>query len=130
MSLRWKFVDPATGDEWTHPINPNTMSAPPLSVKTLRTGSGSRRGVDRLRGFRAPAPAQDWQFGGVIRTREHHDALHEWAKKDRLIEVHDHLGRVFEVVITGFTPSDRQPTARTPWRLTYQMRTLMLRRTA
>ena len=130
MTARWKFVDPSTGDEWTHPINPRRMTPPPLLRKQMRFASGARVSAARVRAFRAPTSALPWEFSGVIRSQAHHDSLLEWAKKKRLIEVHDHLGRVFEVVITSFEPSDRRPTAHTPWRLTYSMKTLMLRRTA
>lgn len=128
MTQRWKFVDPATSSEWVLPINPNRMSAPPLLAKQLRFGTSSRTG--RLSAFRRPAPARPWEFSGVIRTQAHHDGLLEWAKKKCAIEVHDHLGRVFVVVITAFEPQDRRPTPSTPWRLNYTMKTLMLRRAA
>lgn len=126
---RWKLVDTETGDSWVMPMNPRTMTAPP-NVRTIRTGYGVASGVNRLRSFETPAVAQPWEWTGYIRSQDHHDTLRKWALKSGVIEVHDHLGRVFEVAITDFVPTDRRPTVRTPWRLTYTMKTLLLRRTA
>lgn len=127
---RWTFTDTVTGPTglgtWTMPINPNSMSAPP-TVRDLRFGASVRVGRNRPRTFRTPAQAQEWSFSGVIRTQAHHDTLREWALSGHLIEIRDHLGRVFEAVITVFDPVDRAPTPTTPWRFTYTMKTLVLR---
>lgn len=124
---RWRFVDPATGEQWQLPINPNKMSPIPLG-RALVFGSSTRVGRDRIRTGSRPQPAQPWSFGGVIRTREHYDGLYEWALRGSKIRVHDHLGRIFEVVITDFEPAARKPTPAVPWRYQYEMKTLMMRR--
>ena len=124
---RWRFVDLAAGEQWEHPINPNRMSPVP-QARSLVFGSSTRVGRDRIRTGERPAPAQQWSFGGVIRTREHHDELYAWALRGSKIRVHDHLGRIFEVVFTDFEPTARRPTPNVPWRYSYEMKTLMLRR--
>lgn len=124
---RWRFVDLAAGDSWEMPINPNRMSPIPLG-RTLTFGSSTRVGRDRIRTGQAPSVAAAWSFGGVIRSREHHDTLYAWALRGSKIRVYDHLGRVFEVVFTDFEPTARRPTPNVPWRYSYEMKTLMLRR--
>lgn len=126
---RWKLVDVDSGEEWVMPMNPRSMTAPSTG-RIIRTAYGVRSGEDRVRSFETPAAAQPWEWTGFIRSQDHHDTLREWALRSGVIEVHDHLGRVFEVAITDFIPTDRKPTARTPWRLTYTIKTLLLRRTA
>lgn len=132
MTVRWVLTHVETGDSWTMPINPNSMSSPHQD-RQLATAYGTKAvagvgGGERIRTFRTPSPAKEWTFGGVIRTKEHYDALEEWAKKSGKVRITDHLGRTFEVLIQSFQPEDRKPMATVTWRLTYQMSTLLLRR--
>lgn len=129
MTLRWRFVELATGEEYTVPINPDSMSSP-FKDRQFTTSYGSRAGGNRLRTKERPAPAKEWEFGGVIRTQAHHDALDAWAKKPGHVNIHDHLGRAFQVVFTDFQATDRPPTPQTPWRQRYTMTALVLRRLA
>jgi hypothetical protein len=129
VTVRWRFVEVETGEQYTVPINPDSMSSP-FHDRQFTTSFGSRAGGNRLRTIERPAPPKEWEFGGVIRTKAHHDALDVWAKKPGLINVYDHLGRAFQVVFTAFEPVDRQPTPQTPWRMRYVMNALVLRRLA
>lgn len=126
---RWVFTEVDTGATYTVPINPDSMSSP-FHDREVTTAYGSRTGSDRLRTFESPAIAKEWEFGGAIRTKEHHDALDAWAKKPGLINVTDHLGRTFQLVFQAFEATDRSPTPSTPWRLRYSMNALILRRLA
>lgn len=127
MTTRWTFTEVETGETYTMPINPDSMSSP-FHDRQLVTTYGSRAGGDRLRTIERPAPAKEWEFGGVIRTQAHHDDLADWAKKPGLVNVADHLGRTFQVVFTDFQAEERKPTPQTPWRLRYTMSALVLRR--
>ena len=49
-------------------------------------------------------------------------------KKSVAVDVTDHLGRTFRVVIEEFNPTDRRPTPRVSWRLRYTMKALILER--
>lgn len=124
ITQRWTLADVATSEVWTMPINPDSMSSP-IRRRNLRYALGGRQDR-RLRAMRVAAPAEDWEWSGVIRTQAHYDALLAWAKKPGAIDVTDHLGRTFRVVITDFVPTDRKPTRRTTWRLRYTMKTKLL----
>lgn len=132
--LRWVFEDLEAAETYTHPINPREAGSP-FPVRSLTFAQGAAwmdqdTGIQRTRVFEAPAAPVDWQFGGVIRTQEHHDELLRWSKKSNEVRVSDHLGRTFEVIIKSFRPVERRATPATPWRMTYTMQTLVLRRLA
>ncbi|NUS01910.1 MAG: hypothetical protein HOV97_05025 [Nonomuraea sp.] len=133
MTQRWTFTDPVGGTSWTTPINPNQASSP-FPTRSLQLAPSNwadvGRGLQRLRVFEAPPQPVEWQFGGVLRTKEHHDALRSWAKKSNEIRVSDHLGRTFEVIIKSFRPVERRPTPTVSWRMTYTVTALVLRRVA
>jgi hypothetical protein len=129
--VRWRFTDPVTSYIWTVPINPNQMSSPypskqrqtlPATPNTAYTdGSG-------ILTLQAPVTPFEWTFGGAIRTEEHHDELRAWSQVPNPILIRDHFSRTWKVVITQFDATDRRPTMRTPWRMTYTMRSLMFGR--
>lgn len=124
---RWVLTDPTVPESWTMPINPDSMSSP-FGTREMSTSYGSLLGQRRLRTFLTPASAVQWEWSGVIRTKEHHDALEAWSRKPGKVHVTDHLGRTFEVLIASFEPTDRRPTPNVPWRLRYTMKTMLLRR--
>jgi hypothetical protein len=126
---RWIFTEVDTGETYTVPINPDSMSSP-FQDRQIQQVYGSREGYNRMRSFELPAPAKEWEFGGAIRTQAHHDALRTWSKKPGLVNVTDHLDRTFQVVFQGFEATDRSPTPQTPWRQRYTMSALVLRRLA
>lgn len=118
---RWYFVDGDTS--YRHHMNPRTMASP-QPAKGYDSGVGSTARTASTRS--APAP-MEWEFGGFIRSQEHHDALDEWSKKTVPIEVLDHLGRTFVVMLQSLQVQERKPTPTTPWRMTYVMKALLLR---
>lgn len=105
------------------------MSSPTLE-RSYDAAVAVTEGRPRLRTFMRPPAAKPWEFAGVINARQHHDDLKAWCEKPGLVRITDHLGRTFEVVITDFEPTDRQPTARNAWRMRYSVKTLLLRRLA
>lgn len=121
---RWHFHDPVTNDFWIVPINPDSMTSP-FPQRQFSYGMGKLGGIERVREA-IPTP-MDWQFGGVIRTRSHHDQLEAWAKVPNPIRITDHLGRIFLVQLTKFLPSERRPTPRVSWRMRYTMNGLVLK---
>ena len=124
---RWTFVDTVTSETWTVPINPDSMSSP-FPTRQFVHAKGFAGGLNRTRTFLAKPQATVIEFGGVIRTKAHHDALEAWARKTVPIELTDHLARSWRVYVTEFIPTDRRPTARTPWRLRYSMKVDFLER--
>jgi len=124
---RWTFLDTVTAEAWTMPINPDSMDSP-FPMRQFVHAKGLRRGLSRTRTFLAKPQGTVIEFGGAIRTKAHHDALEHWAYKTVPIELTDHLGRTWRVYVTDFTPIDRKPTARTPWRLRYSMKVDFLER--
>lgn len=122
---RWTLTD-AAGNTWRMPINPDSMS--PLDVagrRSARHASG-RPGDRRIRTMVGPPRAQEWTFGGVIRTRNHHDILTLWSKKPGEVRIVDHIGRTITVAFTSFEPTDRRPNTLTPWRMRYVMKCTVL----
>lgn len=122
----WVLSDPVTAATWTMPINPDKMTSP-HPRKTLQ----HVRGTDgKARSTAGRKQAVEWSWEGVIRSQAHYDALLEWAQKPYPIEVTDHFGHTWSVVIQAFLPVDRRPNPRTPIRLRYTMQTLNLGRVA
>lgn len=132
MTTRWVLTDPATSETWMMPINPNAMTSPQAG-KNLQNSYGIDRAYDpgsrqRVNTFLAPPSPTQWEWSGVIRSKDHYDAYVHWTQKPSEIHVTDHLGRTWEVLITAFAPEDRVPTQTVPWRLTYSVKALILRR--
>ena len=134
MTVRWVLEDLVAAETYTFPINPKTAGAPfgsrSLTCAQARGWVDQDAGLNRLRMFESPARPVDWEFGGSIRTQEHHDALLYWSKKSNEVRVSDHLERTFEVIIRAFRPVDERPTPTIPWRMSYTMNALVLRRVA
>jgi hypothetical protein len=133
---RWKFTDRHESESWTMPVNPNTMTSP-WEVKNMVYAHGERIGLERIRAVQLPSEIVRWEFGGVIYTKEHHDELLRWTKKQHEVQVSDHLGRTFEVVLQNYAPEDRTvkqwPEGASlshwrRWRMRYTMTALILRR--
>lgn len=122
---RWTLRDPATGDVWTMPINPDSMSPVPLVSRAFRN-TGGTVGDPRSRTLMGAPNPKFLEWAGVIRTQAHYDALFEWAAKPNEVLLVDHLGRYFTIVIATFSPEDRRPTRSTPWRLRYSMRAVLI----
>lgn len=110
------------------PLNPNSMTSVTFDKQLDTFVGGVHNTLTEVRTIQSAAPAKDWSFGGVIRTKAHYDGLVYWAKKSGKVRVTDHLGRTFEVLIRQFDPEDRKPTGTVAWRLQYTMKTLLLRR--
>lgn len=127
-TVRWTFTDMDTGESYTVPINPNNSSDPEGPARNLTYAYGVAAGQERVRTIERPPDINTWQFGGVIYTKEHYDALASWARKTGLVHISDHLGRTFEVIMQTFEPTDRRPRPNRMWNLTYTMRAMVLRR--
>ncbi len=127
---RWHFQNPVTGEDWSHPINPNAMTSPHRPREVVTTaGAGPHGSFESGLLTRVPPPQpKQWEFSGVIRTESHYQDLDRWAHMETPIYITDHLDRTWEVVIETFVPEDRQPTYRVPWRYRYTMRCLLMRR--
>lgn len=124
---KWVFQDPVTSDVYHFAINPNQMNSP-FVARNIQMAHGTHAGPQRIRAIDLPATSPaTWTFSGVIRAKEHHDALRSWAKKNRVIRITDHLGRTFEVIVASFNPTDRTPTPTVPWRGNFDMSCLVLR---
>lgn len=128
--VRWRFTDPETDEVWTVPINPREMSSPhPVrNRQTLPAGPAASNQALSIRTLQEPLVPFEWTFGGVIRTQAHHDDLLAWSRKPNPILIRDHFLRTWRVIPTVFDATDRRPTARVPWRMTYTMHTQMLGR--
>lgn len=126
-TIRWTLVEQATGETWTMPINPNSMSGLPMT-KQLANVNWTRQGDRRLRTFQSRTPAEPFEWSGVILTYQHYQDLLTWSRKAGVIVVTDHLERTFEVIIQSFVPETKPGRRPNDPKRTYKMSTLFLRR--
>jgi hypothetical protein len=116
-NYRWLFQDPeANLPDYRVPINPNKMSTPypPKNVDTLYGINGRNRTRYQA------SSTHEWSFSGVIREQDHHDKLLEFARCQNDITITDHLGRVWSVMPVRFVPDEKRPSARKPYKFTYE----------
>jgi hypothetical protein len=125
-NYRWLFTDSVVPATYRVPRNPNQMTNPfgSKSIDTLPGGPVESRIRARMG---VPTP-HEWRFGGTGEDQDHHDQLLAWSQKEYPIDITDHLGRTFTVVITKFDYAERRPSAQRPWKFTYEMTTLVLGR--
>lgn len=99
---RWTFTDPATGNSYVWPRNPDHMTSPFKSrnIQTKYTTALGRGKVLLIEG--APSLAQ-WQFGGIVKDAAMYEQLRFWVEEiDGRVIVEDHFGRQIECVLTSF----------------------------
>lgn len=125
-SFRWVLRDTVTNETYTFSQNPSTVTSfePAYQTETeVRSGRDARILAQRQR----PAPTE-WSFGGKYRTSEIYDALESWCSRSNLLELTDHLGRVFQLVLTEFIPEEFPPTKKIAWWGTYEVKGKLIRR--
>jgi len=121
----WKFQDLNTGDSYTFPKNPASMTSilPPKQIQavpdTLQPGRG--------RVLVKPEQPLDFQFAGSIKTREQFNDLLAWSQRETTVLITDHFGRQFMVVFTDFTADERAFNRKYQWRFNYTMKGLLVR---
>lgn len=115
MTTRWVFNDAVAVEAYTVPINPNAMTSP--FGKTQKETLPASPVDGRVRALSRRQPIE-WQFSGVIRTQAHYDALLRWVTKPNPVEITDHLGRTFTVLLTAFEPEDQRVKLATKWTYT------------
>jgi hypothetical protein len=125
--VRWQFHDPATGETWSPPINPDSMTSPEVQ-RDYRFAYGVRPAQQRVKSIEQNPRPVDWTFSGVVRTQAHHDALVDWSRRSA-IHITDHLSRKWEAYPSEVRFEERKST-RTDWRLRYELRALLTRRIA
>lgn len=129
---RWQLHDPVAVQTYVFEHSPNKAQPINLEFNTI-TGASLRPGVGFARRS-LPVP-KDWSFSGFYSTQAHHDALLAWSQRNVQLELTDHFGRVFSILIKSFVPTERPPdhpskTGASEWRGTYQMNCLMIGRIA
>ena len=139
---RWRFRDMTTLQQVILPLNPNEMDAPATSrgmqwawsnrdVVERDSGQGVLGGSGRARGFdNGQQNPTQWSFSGVILAKNHYDLLLEWSERLRVIRVTDHLGQQFDVIFQKFEPTEGRSVRNRPWKMTYTMTCLLLKKVA
>lgn len=126
--LRWRLVDPSTGETWVFPRNPNKMTSPnePKATTVFARNfnfADDKQGVSRvLQHHRNP---YDWQFSGDIRTQAHYEALRDWARRVERLQLRDHFNRTWLIRFDSVELEELKPNARTPWRYSYTAKALI-----
>lgn len=128
MTVRWVLVDEDTAATITLAVNPNTMDAFPRS-RTLITAFPSRNTQERQRTFQTATPTSTYSWGGVVRTQAQYEALRTWVRKAGVVEVTDHLGRVFRVVMQSLKPERKPRRPGSSHRMTYTITAMWIERT-
>lgn len=129
-TVRWTYEHVDTGDVYTFPINPKSMTSPLPTGVAGTPAAGVRAGttattVDVRRG----APV-NWSFAGSIRTQAQHDAMKAWNERSGKVLVTDHLGRTFECFLQDFEATERKTNRVAPDRWQYTVKALLLRQSA
>ena len=122
---RWRFTDPKTSATYVVPLNPNSMSDPPMRPRSTQAQASSVNAADLVI-TRGPSALGEWKFSGVIRTSDHHDDLIEWFQKDYVIQVRDHFSRTFSIKMLRFEVVERRPTRLNADRYTYTATALVM----
>lgn len=128
MTVRWVLVHEDDATTITLSINPNTMDSFPRD-RSLTTAYPSRNTQDRQRTFQSPSTPPSVKWGGVVRTQAQYEALRTWVRKPGVVEVTDHLGRTFRVVMQSFVP-DRKGRRPGSYRMKYTITAQWIERTA
>ena len=126
--VRWVLDDPITSASFTFPLNPKEMGGLD-GARKKQVGSGTPV-EGRMRIWAEPQQVWEWQFSGELFEQTSYDAFNTWVAKDYPVELTDHMGRVWSLLMVDFAPEPKIPTRRHPVRWTYVMRTLVLGRVA
>ena len=128
--VRWQFRDMRNDDTYTVEINPNTMAGYRFGRDIGFAPYHHDSSYSGVVGVKRPRQPVDWSFGGVVRSKTHHDKLIDWQKRPGKLRITDHLGRTFEVMVRSLQMLDRRPTGDNTWRFEYSFNCLLLRRIA
>lgn len=117
--LRWKFKDLKTNEVWTVPLNPDNMTSPyPQRKYVYNSTTAGPAGTTVT--HEAHSDPVSWQFSGQILDRDHFDKLLYWSRKKNRIQITDHYGRIFIVLLDQFNVLPKRAYGK-PWRHTYTM---------
>lgn len=124
MTQRWTFYDTIVLDTYQVEYNPNTMSSPHARQQTQAIAN--RFGTGRA--LRTPQEPAQWTFGGFIKTEQSLLDLAAWAQRGNLMNLTDHLNRVWEVRFVQFDEQEQIPSKQSEWKFLYQISALVYRR--
>lgn len=130
-TTRWTLEDALTGDVFTFPINPRTMTSPIRQGTAGTTAAGVRNGANSPATILRRTGPTEVTISGFIRNEAHKDALDEWCSDAHgKVLITDHLGRTFECFLQDFLATERKTNRVNPDRWTYDIKALVLRQTA
>ena len=121
IRVPWVFSDPSTGDEYEFAINPLDASVPD-SVRNVTTQYTTGGIPINFEGRPQPGTMS---LSGTILSEDHYNAMVDWTRKTKQINVQDDLGRSYWIYITTFNPT-RQYVPEYPWRHEYSMEAVVL----
>lgn len=121
--VRWKFYDPNTLEQYTVPINPDSVTDPSRKKNIVEQPTVAQGGAMLLMEGRQAASVME--FSGAILTQAHHDAFNAWFDKDYPVKITDDLGVEQWVFITEYTPK-RQRNASNFYKRTFTMKAYAL----
>jgi hypothetical protein len=119
MTSRWTFKDLSTGQVYQFVINPNEGGSLSVEKEVSRVSAIGPNRISTLSEGRSTPGVLE--FSGVILSQAHYESFEVWAWKKTLLELTDDLGRVFQGVVSAFSPQ-RQRRGSNPWFHTYSAR--------
>lgn len=120
---RWLWEDPIALDEWRMPRNPSAMTSP---LKTRQTEGLGRMQEDRALALRRQDAPLDWKFSGIIRDLAFETTLLDWAGRENLLFITDHLGRRWEVATNAVSIIPRRTGRPGGYRASYDVSVFVL----
>lgn len=121
--FRWSFTDPSTSETYVFLVNPNAGGSPTFKKTVTPLPLTASDGAMVLFEGRQTPPTIAWS--GVILDESQYSAVVTWFGHSHQLELTDDLARVTTIYITDFT-AKRAPRIHTPWRLTYDVKAILL----
>lgn len=121
--VRWTFVDPSDSSSYTFAVNPNVGGSPAVKKQTTPLPLTASDGALVVFEGRNQPTTIDWS--GATLDQSQYTAVVAWFAHRHQLVLTDDLGRTNQIYITGFTPK-RAGLTNHPWRMTYQVKALVL----
>lgn len=117
MTYKWSLYDGTTTMNFAY--NPDGMSSP-YRPKEIQVSTA------QLQTIMNPKKATDWSFSGNVYSNAEYTKLVTWHNKDLVLQLTDHLGRVWDVVSQSLDITDRRPSGSNSQRYKYTWKMLNL----
>lgn len=119
---RWELSGHPDGP-YTFEINPKEMSSP-FAPRVTQTHIS--RILQRTLVFRSANTTHRMTFSGLLRSRDQEMQLRKYAAYQGTVQLTDHFGRIWSVVIESLQVNEQRPSPRHSYKATYTMSVYVL----